>query len=132
MWTSLKPSGNGLKIMFLLFALLLLQPCCLYSDVVLTTEEVTALKTSLTEAKNTLQQQREKIQSLEKNLKDAQISQAELQMIIEAQKAELTRLSESWTELKKDHKKAKRNEFFKDAGVAVVSFLCGFGAGVLK
>lgn len=118
--------------MSLLLALLLLQPSCLYSDVVLTTEEVTALKTSLTEAKNTLQQQREKIQSLEQQLMDARRLQTELQMIIGSQKAELTRLSEFWTELKKDHKKEKRNEFFKDAGVAVVSFLCGFGIGGLK
>ena len=125
-------SGRSLKIFWLLLALLLLQPCYSFSDVVLTDAEATQLRQSLLTAKKELteqQRQIEKLQStlseqrseLEKSREELQRSQSET----EALKSNLTALSQSWKQQKSEARWAKTKCLLIGLGIGIAGGFVG-------
>lgn len=123
--------GNGARTM-LLVLVFCLAGCYSYADVLLTDEEVIQLRTSLTEARSSLERQRTRIQSLEESLKNAKTLQMESQMTIEMQKQELTRLSESLQKQKKEQRTRKIAGVVQSILVCAATGLVGYSIGATR
>ena len=110
--------GIRSKIFLLLLAVLLLQPCSLFSDVVLTDQEATQLKTSLKTAKKELSEQQKQIAQLQNQLSEQQseLKNARAQLQISQNETKelqnnLTKLSTSWKQQKKEARWGKVKAF---------------------
>lgn len=132
-----KKFGTGLKNIFVLSLVLsLLSVSTCWGEVVLTDEEATLLKQSLTTAERELNEQASRIESLEnslneaeKQLEKAKNTQAELQTTIDGQQNKLKQLSTSLKEQKKEQRKQKLWTGLKIAGAFVIGGAVGFTAG---
>ena len=111
--------GIKSKIFLLALAAFLLLPCCCsWADVVLTDEEAAALRTSLMTARKELTEQQKQIGKLQSTLEsqrnELQSARAQLlksQTETEALKQDLTKLSKSWKEQKKEARWGKIKAF---------------------
>ena len=113
-------------------ALLLLWPCSCWGDVVLTDEEATALRTSLTTAKKELTEQQKQIEQLRKQLTEAESELTTASEQLERSRTEtealrnnLTKLSGSWKEQQREARKAKTKALFIGLGIGAVGGFCG-------
>ena len=127
-------SGRRLKTFWLFVALLLLRPCCLFSDVVLTDAEATQLRTSLQTAKSELTEQQRAIEKLQRQLTEAEselqtarIQLEKSQTETEALKSNLTALSQSWKQQKSEARWGKTKALLIGLGIGIAGgFVGGF------
>lgn len=106
--------------------------CCSWADVVLTDEEAAALRTSLMTARKELTEQQKQIGKLQSTLEsqrnELQSARAQLQKSqteTEALKQDLTKLSKSWKEQKKEARWGKIKAFCIGAVIGAAGGLAG-------
>jgi len=125
-------AGRRLRIFWLLLVLLLLRPCCLFSDVVFSDAEVTALKTSLQTAKKELKEQQTQIEGLQSTLSEqrSELKSAREQLVTSQKETEelqtqLTKLSKSLKELRSEARWGKTKCLLIGLGIGIAGGIAG-------